>query len=203
MRGIISILLILSVFSYALDYEKIKDAYYRSYQYEKVGDFENAVKSIMIVYKEYPEGYTVNLRLGWLYYLNKNYANSIYHYEKALKVIPSSVEAKLGYTLPLLAQGKYTDVEKICYQILNTDFYNYYGNLRLSFVLRMQKKYDMAVKVINKMLSLYPTDINFLTELALVRFYQGDKKQAEYLFKDILILDPENVTAKEYLKKLR
>jgi len=198
MRGIISILLILSVFSYALDYEKIKDAYYRSYQYEKVGDFENAVKSIMIVYKEYPEGYTVNLRLGWLYYLNKNY-----HYEKALKVIPSSVEAKLGYTLPLLAQGKYTDVEKICYQILNTDFYNYYGNLRLSFVLRMQKKYDMAVKVINKMLSLYPTDINFLTELALVRFYQGDKKQAEYLFKDILILDPENVTAKEYLKKLR
>ncbi|WP_457622061.1 tetratricopeptide repeat protein [Persephonella sp.] len=203
MRLIILLLLLVNGLSFALDYEEIKNAYYRSYQYEKVGDFENAIKSIMTVYDEYPEGYTVNLRLGWLYYLNKNYANSIYHYERALKIVPSSIEAKLGYTLPLIAQGKYADVEKICYQILNTDFFNYYGNLRLSFVLRMQKKYDIASKVINKMLSLYPTDVNFLTELALVRYFQGDMKQAEYLFKDILILDPENVTAKEYLKKIK
>ncbi len=203
MRLFLLIFLFFYGISNALDYEKIKEAYYRSYQYEKVGDFENAIKSIMIVYKEYPEGYTLNLRLGWLYYLKKNYANSVYHYEKAIKVVPSSIEARLGYTLPLLAQGKFSDVEKVCYQIINTDFYNYYGNLRLSFVLRMQKKYDTAEKVINKMLSLYPTDVNFLLELALLRLDQGDEKQAEYIFRDILILDPENITAKEYLGKIK
>lgn len=197
------VLLFLFIFytAFGLSYDEIKDAYYRSYQYEKTGNYEDAIKSLMPVYKSYPEGYTINLRLGWLYYLNKKYANSIFHYEKAMKVAPYSIEAKLGYTLPLLAQGKYADVEKVCYQILNTDFYNYYGNLRLSFVLRMQKKYDIAEKVINKMLVIYPTDLNFLLELGLLKFFTGKKDEAKKILRDLLILDPENVTAKEYLEK--
>jgi len=189
--------------AFGLSYDEIKNAYYRSYQYEKSGNYEDAIKSLMPVYNKYPDGYTLNLRLGWLYYLNKKYANSIYHYEKAMKVAPYSIEAKLGYTLPLLAQSKYSDVEKVCYQILNTDFYNYYGNLRLSFVLRMQKKYDTAEKVIKKMLVVYPTDVNFLLELGLLRFYTGKKEEAKTIFNDVLILDPENITAKEYLQKLK
>ena len=197
------VLLFLFIFytAFGLSYDEIKDAYYRSYQYEKTGNYDDAIKSLMPVYKSYPEGYTINLRLGWLYYLDKKYANSIFHYEKAMKVAPYSIEAKLGYTLPLLAQGKYADVEKVCYQILNTDFYNYYGNLRLSFVLRMQKKYDIAEKVINKMLVIYPTDVNFLLELGLLRFFTGKKDDAKKILRDLLILDPENVTAKEYLEK--
>ena len=197
------VLLFLFIFytAFGLSYDEIKDAYYKSYQYEKTGNYEDAIKSLMPVYKSYPEGYTINLRLGWLYYLNKKYANSIFHYEKAMKSAPYSIEAKLGYTLPLLAQGKYADVEKVCYQILNTDFYNYYGNLRLSFVLRMQKKYDIAEKVINKMLVIYPTDLNFLLELGLLKFFTGKKDEAKKILRDLLILDPENVTAKEYLEK--
>ncbi|HHG74140.1 MAG TPA: hypothetical protein ENK22_03775 [Persephonella sp.] len=197
------VLLFLFIFytAFGLSYDEIKDAYYRSYQYEKTGNYEDAIKSLMPVYQSYPEGYTINLRLGWLYYLDKKYANSIFHYEKAMKVAPYSIEAKLGYTLPLLAQGKYADVERVCYQILNTDFYNYYGNLRLSFVLRMQKKYDIAEKVINKMLVIYPTDLNFLLELGLLKFFTGKKDEAKKILRDLLILDPENVTAKEYLEK--
>ncbi|WP_457623903.1 tetratricopeptide repeat protein [Persephonella sp.] len=206
MRKILLLLFIL-IFSNVLAEEKkdidIKGAYYRSYQYEKVGDYENAIKSLMVLYKKYPDGYTINLRLGWLYYLNKNYSNSIYHYEKAMKIVPSSIEAKLGLTLPLLAQGKYGDVEKICYQIISTDYFNYYGNLRLSIVLRLEKKLDTAVEVVNKMLSLYPTDVNFLTELGIIRYLQGEYGQAKYIFNDILILDPENVTAREYLQKIK
>ncbi|WP_457640121.1 tetratricopeptide repeat protein [Persephonella sp.] len=198
-----SFLAVLLVFfsSFALDYEEIKKSYYRSYQYEKTGDYENAVKALSFVYNEYPDSYTVNLRLGWLYYLMKKYANSVFHYEKAIKAAPYSVEAKLGLTLPLLAQQKFSDVEKVCYQILKTDYYSYYGNLRLSYVLRAQKKFKEAKSVDIKMLTLYPTDVNFLLELALSEFYMGNKKDAQKLFKDILILDPENPTAKEYLKK--
>jgi len=70
--------------AFGLSYDEIKNAYYRSYQYEKSGNYEDAIKSLMPVYNKYPDGYTLNLRLGWLYYLNKKYANSIYHYEKAM-----------------------------------------------------------------------------------------------------------------------
>ncbi len=188
---------------FALSLEDIKNAYYKSYKYEVAGDYKDAIRSLMIIYNNYPNGYTVNLRLGWLYYLNKNYSNSIFHYKKAIKVVPYSVEAKLGLTLPLLAQGKYSSVEKLCYQILNQDFYNYYGNLKLVYVLRKQKKYDLAEKVINKMLYLYPTDTNFLLELGILKFEKREFNNAKRILNDVLILDPENLKAKHYLKLLK
>ncbi len=199
-RAVSFLFFVLFSFSFSMDYEKIKEAYHRSYQYEKMENYDDAIKVLLPVYKEYPDGYTINLRLGWLYYIAGKYANSIFHYEKAIKAIPYSLEAKLGYTLPLLAKKEFSRVEKVCYQILYTDYYNYYGNLRLSYSLRMQKKYDIALRVVNKMLYLYPTDINFLLELAILKKETGKDKEAEKIFKDILILDPENVVAKEFLK---
>ncbi|RUM58008.1 MAG: hypothetical protein DSY60_03115 [Persephonella sp.] len=188
---------------FALSLEDIRRAYYMSYRYEMAGDYRDAIRSLMVVFKSYPNGYTVNLRLGWLYYLSKKYSNSIFHYKKAIKVIPYSVEAKLGLTLPLLAQGKYSSVERLCYQILNQDFYNYYGNLRLVYVLRKQKKYDLAEKIINKMLYLYPTDTNFLLELGILKFEKREFNNAKRILNDVLILDPENLKAKLYLERIK
>jgi tetratricopeptide (TPR) repeat protein len=65
----------------------------------------------------------------------------------------------------------------------------------------MEKKYDQAEQILNKMLAVYPTDITFLTELALVKYNQGDKEKAGNLMWDVLTLDPENETAKNYFKK--
>lgn len=201
MKKIILLSLFICTALFALTDQEIRDAYYKSYNYEKMANYTDAVKAILTVYNEYPEGYTVNLRLGWLYYLNQNYANSLERYEKAIKISPYSIEAKLGHLLPLLAQERYGDVEKEAFQILNVDYYNYYGNMRLVFALRMQQKLDMAEKIALKMLAIYPIDISFLTEYGLIKFAQGEKDTAVKLFYDILILDPENVTAKQFLSK--
>ena len=189
--------------AYSMTYEEIKKAYRSSFTYEKSGNYEEAIKALMPVYKNYPNGYTVNLRLGWLYYLLGKYANSIYHYERALKIVPSSLEAMLGLSLPYMAQGRWQDVESLMYRLLKIDYYNYYGNLRLSIALRKLKKFSVSEAVARKMLSIYPTDVNFLNELAISLYHQGKKRYAESLFKDILILDPENVTAKEYMELLK
>lgn len=197
------LLFMINMFSFGLTNEEIKKAYYNSYNYEKMQDYNDAIKALMPVYNAYPNGYTVNLRLGWLYYLKGNYKNSLYHYKKAIKILPYSVEARLGYTLPLLAQEKYKDVVDTCYQILKIDFYNYYGNLRLSFSLKKLKDYANAQKVVQKMLSLYPTDINFLVELGTIYFEIKDFKSAKQVFNDVLILDPVNSTAKIYMDKIK
>jgi len=201
MKKIILLSLFICTALFALTDQEIRDAYYKSYNYEKMANYTDAIKAILTVYNEYPEGYTVNLRLGWLYYLNQNYANSLERYEKAIKISPYSIEAKLGHLLPLLAQERYGDVEKEAFQILNVDYYNYYGNMRLVFALRMQQKLDMAEKIALKMLAIYPIDISFLTEYGLIKFARGEKDTAVKLFYDILILDPENVTAKQFLSK--
>lgn len=183
-----------------LSHKVIRDAYYKSYNYEKLQDYENAIKALNVVYTHYPNGYTVNLRMGWLYYLNKNYANALRHYQNAIKTAPASLEAKNGYLLPLLAQQKFDEVEQTAYQIIAIDHYNYYGNLRLAYALRMTNKLEQAEIINTKMLTAYPTDVSFLSELALVKIAQGDKEAADKLFKDIIILDPENVTAKSYIQ---
>ncbi len=187
--------------AFALTEKEIQEAYYKSYNYEQIQDYENAIKVLSLILKKYPDGYTANLRLGWLYYLNKNYANCIHHYKNAMKTAPYSVEAKFGYTLPLMAQGKYEEVESITSKILNNDYYNFYANLRFAYALRMQKKFELAEKVTNKMLALYPTDISFLTELAEIKDARGKKESAAATFRDILILDPENTKANGYLRK--
>ena len=175
--------------------QEIKAAYYKSYKTEKGGDFKHAIADLEPVYQAYPTGYTINLRIGWLHYLDGKHANAKYHYENAIKVAPSSVDAKLGYTLPLLAQQDWAKVEAVCYQIVKVDYYDYYANLRLAFALRMQGKLDLAKEVSYKMLAIHPSDTLYLTELALDLEAVGDKKSSSAIYLDILTMDPYNATA--------
>lgn len=186
---------------YGMTDKEIQEAYSKSYKYEKTDNYQDAIKSLLPVAREYPDTYTVNLRLGWLYYLNKKYANSLENYTRAIKAMPASLEAKLGYILPLLAQERYQKAEEEAFKIIKTDHYNYYGNLRFAYALRMQKKYDEAEKITLKMLALYPVDVLYLTEYALTMHGKDDTKTAVNTFYSILILDPENVTAKGFLRK--
>jgi tetratricopeptide (TPR) repeat protein len=199
-KTILMIVLATCLRSDALSDKAIREAYYKSYNYEKMEDYTDAIKTLIPVLKDYPDTYTVNLRLGWLYYLNKKYANSLESYGKAAKITPTSLGAKLGRLLPLLAQQRFQVAEAAAFKILQVDHYNYYGNLRLAYALRMQRKYDMAETINLKMLALYPVDVLFLTEYALAKHGQGDINTAVTTFHNILILDPENVTAKGYLK---
>jgi tetratricopeptide (TPR) repeat protein len=182
---------------FALD---IKKAYYESYNYEKMGDYKDAIKVLIPVYNKYPNGYTLNLRLGWLFYLSKKYQNALDHYKKASLMAPYSIEAKLGIMRTYLAAGDYDNALKVGDVVLKIDYYNYYGNYYEIVALIAKKQYDTALKLTDKMLSLYPTSVLFLVELGKI-YYIKDKTKAKQIFEDVLILDPNNVIAKEYLNK--
>ncbi|HEC85572.1 MAG: hypothetical protein DRR19_17405 [Candidatus Parabeggiatoa sp. nov. 1] len=202
MRRLFALLLLLLGTSVLADENAwIQEAYHKAAIHEQIENYSNAIKSILPVLRAYPSGYTVNLRLGWFYYLMGHYANSIAHYNVAIKMAPSAIEPKIGLLLPQLAQERYSEVEQTAYKILKSDFYSYYGNLRLSVALRKLKKTELALKVVNKMLILYPTDVTFLVEMGLLYQQSGEKEKAKAVFKNVIILDAENVTAKTYLDK--
>lgn len=177
----------------------IAGSYLRSFEYERAEAYQDAIRALAPVYEAYPNGYTVNLRMGWLFYLNGNFNNSAAHYEVARSAAPFALEPKLGQLLPLLAQGRWSEAETVAYEVVSVDHYNYYGNMRLILALRMQEKYEPAYQIALKMATAYPTDLTFLAELALLTDARGDKEEAVRLFTDLLILDPENATAREYL----
>jgi tetratricopeptide (TPR) repeat protein len=177
----------------------IAGSYSRSYEFERQERYQDAIRALAPVYQAYPNAYTINLRMGWLFYLNGNYSNALSHYDVAIAAAPAALEPRLGRLLPLLAQARWADAETLAYQVVSMDHYNYYGNLRLIIALRMQKKLDAAYQVALKMVRAYPTDVLHLVELALVEDARGEAAEARRLFGEILILDPQNQTARQYL----
>ncbi len=184
----------------ALTNKKVAEAYRKSNTYEKMEKNTDAIKALLPVYKQNPDDYTVNVRLGWLYYLSEKYKNSLFHYEKAVRLSPGSLEAKLGKILPFLAQQKYSEAAQEAFKVVSIDRHNYYGNLRFLYALRMQNKSEAAEKIARKMLTIYPSDVSFLVEYGLLLQSIGAKKKAGYIFRQVLIFDPENVSAKEFIK---
>ncbi len=182
--------------------EQISQAYYKSYNYEKAGNYEDAIKALQLVYQKYAKAYGVNNRLGYLYRLNAQYKNAEVHYKQAMAALPDALTPKLGLMYVYLLAKNYAEVTKLGYQVLSTDFYNYYGNLRLAYVLRQTDEYEMAEKILVKMLIRYPSDTLFLTELGLLKNKQGETARTKAIMQEVLILDPENVDAKSVLLAL-
>ncbi len=187
----------LAIALFALD---VKKSYLDSYNYEKIGDYKDAIRVLIPLYNKYPNGYTINLRLGWLFYLNKNYENSIKHYQKASLILPYSIEPKLGLMRVYLIIEKYNKILNIGDVILKVDYYNYYANYYIIEALIQKKEYKTALKITNKMLALYPTSVLFLVELGKI-YNVLDKIKANKIFNNVLILDPNNIIAKKYLNK--
>jgi len=198
MRFIFLIVMSLSLYANA---DFIKQAYYDSYNYEKMQNYPDAIKALSVVYEKYPQAYTPNFRLAWLFYLNKNYANAIEHYQKAITLVPTSAEAKLGLIQVYQAMGKHDDAKRLIYDILQNDLYNYFANSYLVASLNALAEYDQSLKVIYKMLAYYPTDVYFLSKLAQVYVNQKKESLAQGVYKDILILDPANTQATSYLNR--
>ena len=194
---LLTLLLTLSLLQ-SSDFQDIKLAYFKSYDYEQMGRYGEAIKVLTPLINKYPKGYTLNLRFGWLFYLNKNYNDSIQFYKKASLLSPYALDPRLGLTRDYLDTYAFKKAEVVAYEILKIDYYNYYANVYAIQSLIAQKKYDVATKITNKMLALYPTDVSFLELLAVI-YKNTNNKLLNKLYGDILILDPNNILARSNL----
>ncbi len=201
MKKLISMILMILFFLalFSADKLDIQGAYKKSYDYEIMQKYDKAIKALSEVYNAYPKTYTVNYRLGWLYYLNKNYSNALEHLNAALKVFPSSIEVMNTIDLVYAATQDWEKLESNATKIINIDYYNIYANYWYSYALKKQNKLDLAMKVDYKMLTVYPASETFLTELAENMYLSGNIKAAEENFRNVLILNSLNETAKYYL----
>jgi tetratricopeptide (TPR) repeat protein len=182
--------------------EAIKSCYHQSYRHESQNRYVDAIADLKPVYLNYPNTYTVNYRLGWLYYLNKNFANAIVHLNKATAILPQSTETITILIYIYQIQYNWDQVEILSVQLLKQDYYSIEGNYWYAVALKMQGKYDLAIKISKKMLALQPTSKKFLQELGEVLFLNEYVEESQALFTNLIILYPQNQTAQYYLKKI-
>lgn len=199
MKYFLILILSISLSHASEEFKDIKAQYFKSYDYEQMGKYTEAIKVLTPLYNKYPKGYTLNLRFGWLFYLNKNYNDSIKYYQNASLINPYALDPRLGLIQVYLDTYSYKKAEMVSYELLKIDFYNYYANLYVTKALIAQKKYDIARENINKMLALYPTDISYLEQLAIV-YKLTNNQYLQKLYEDILILDPNNILVRSNFK---
>jgi tetratricopeptide (TPR) repeat protein len=199
MQKVIIFLLVSISIIFASSDEYIKEQYLKSYNYEQMQRYNEAIKVLAPLYKQYPKTYILNLRIGWLYYLNKNYNSAIYYYEKASKINEYSLDSRLGLIRIYLDTYSFHKAEFGAYQLLKIDYYNYYANLYAVKALIAQKKYSIATNMVKKMLSLYPTDIPYLEQLTII-YRITNNPYLKKLYQDIIILDPNNVLVRSAIK---
>ena len=82
------------------------EAFGRSYEYENGGRYGRAIEVLEPLLAEYPQDSQLALRLGWLYYQNKNYGDAEEQYGRALTLSPESVDSWLGRGWSRFYQGK-------------------------------------------------------------------------------------------------
>ena len=184
-----------------MNQDAITKAYGESFRYEAVGKYTEAIRALSEVYETYPKTYTVNYRIGWLYYSNHNYADAIASLDRALIACPSSVEALGVENLVHAARSDWASVEALSLKIIKIDYYNFYGNYWYAVSLRTQGKNDIAIAVDRKMLTIMPSSVAFLAELGLSLYLTGEKIESHSVFQSVMVLDPNNETARAYLKK--
>ncbi len=183
--------------------ESIPQIYQQSYEEEAKGNYQEAILVLMQANRSGDNSYLYHLRLGWLQYLVTKYTDSVNSYRKAVILNKNSIEAKLGLMLPLMAQGKWSDAEKVAKEILSLDPLSYLGNSRMAYIYYNLKQYMDAEASYRKVLSYYPGDIEMQAGLAWSLLKQDKKEAADKAFGEILRYVPNHVSANAGVKMVK
>ena len=179
----------------------LESAFVKSYQLETVGKYSEAANSLIEVYET--KSYEMNLRLGYLKYMEKAYTESQKFYSRAISTMPFSIEAKLGIVYPLSALNDWNKVTATYKEILAIDPQNSTVNYRMGLISYNGKDYNTAYSYLEKVVNLYPFSYDGLILFAWTNLNLAKYKEAKLLFERVLLLSPSDASAKEGLSLIK
>jgi len=198
---LIFMVFLFSANSYAQNEKALQEAFSSSYTYEYAGDYTKAIDVIKKLYSD--KSYDINIRLAWLSYMNGLFTESQSYYQKAITLMPLSIEAKLGYVYPASALGNWDQVSTQYKEILKIDPKNTTANYRLGLIYYGKKEYSTAYKYFETVVNLYPFDYNNTLYFAWTNYFMGKTREAKVLFNKVLLIQPNDASALEGLSLIK
>jgi len=190
-------LLIVSTSAFSQNEKAVQEAFGTSYTNEYAGAYTKAVDVMKKVYDE--KSYEINLRLGWLTYMSGLFTESQGYYQKAIALMPMSIEAKLGYINPTASLGNWDQVIGQYKKILEIDPQNSTANYRMGLIYYGKNDFAVANKYFEKVVNLYPFDYSSSLYFAWTNFKLGKTREAKVLFNKVLMMQPKDSSALEGL----
>ena len=194
---LLAVFLLSVLVSNSQDYTKLIAAFSDSYAKEKAEKYGEAATVMKGYYDE--KSYEINLRLGWLTYLQGQFAESISYYSKAIELMPYAIEPRFGLALPASAMGNWNLVLVQYNKILAIDPNNTVTLYRMGLISYDKKDYKQAYQYFEKVSNLYPFDYQSLLMLAWTNLKLGKTREAKILFNKVLLYSPHDASAKEGL----
>lgn len=177
----------------------LSEAFRTSYAAEAKADYADAIAALR---EGYANLYEQNLRLGWLYFLAKNYTQSVAYYQKATEQRPYAIEPKFGLIKPLNALGQVERMLGLYTAILQIDAQNTQANYWTGVIYLNRKQYSQAAKYFERVVNLYPFDYDTNLSLAFTYLNLGKKAEARALYNKVLLIRPGDANALAGLKRL-
>lgn len=177
----------------------LQKAFRSSYTDEYNKNYAAAISDIMPYYSD--NSYEVNIRLGWLNYLNKNYNASQAYYAKSVSLKPNSIEAKFGYVKPLSYLQNWAKVLEQYDAIIKLDPQNTQANYWAGVIHYNRKQYDEAISCFRVVVTLYPFDYDGNHMLAWSMLMAGKKAEAKPFFEKALIIKPSDASSTDGLAR--
>lgn len=181
--------------------KSLLEAFVASYKAETSGEYTRAIEILRKEYKE--DSYELNLRLGWLTYNNGSFNESAAYYNKAIQLMPYSIEARLGFALPASAMGNWEHVITRYQEILKIDPSHAVTNYRMGLIYYYREDYQTAYKYFERIANMYPFDYDSIHMFAWVNLRLGKSREARALFSRALLIRPGDASVLEGLEKLK
>ncbi|RYE29259.1 MAG: tetratricopeptide repeat protein [Sphingobacteriaceae bacterium] len=179
----------------------LQKAFKNSYADEYKKNYTAAISDIFPFYAE--GSYELNIRLGWLNYLNKNYTASQNYYLKAVNLRPNAIEARFGYIKPLSFLESWNKVLEQYTIILKTDPQNTQANYWAGIIYYNRKQFPAAAKCFEKVVALYPFDYDGNQMLGWSLLMDGKKAEARASFLRALLIKPDDQSVTDGLGRTK
>lgn len=171
-----------------------------SYALEAEGKHAQAAAVLEPLLREQPNHEFALMRRAWLNYQQGRMNESLRDYNQVLFVNSSSLEARLGLTLPLLAQQRWSEAAQEARKVLALSAWDYTAHLRLLLAEEGEKRWDEMARHASSLVARYPSDAGFLVYLARAEAWRGNAKAAKASYALVLERSPNHAEALNYLK---
>jgi tetratricopeptide (TPR) repeat protein len=175
--------------------------WHESYALESAGKYAQAAASMEAILLAAPDHEFALMRRAWLNYLQGSYNAALRDYNQVLTLNPKSLEARLGLTLPLLAQQRWREAALEANKVIALSAWDYTAHVRLMVCEDGEHKWEELSRHASELAARYPSDATVLVYLARAEAWKGNVKNARFAYAKVLERMPSHAEAAAYLKK--
>lgn len=163
-------------------------------------NYNEALHQVTDYYREGGDMFLSLLRSGWLYYLDKNYGKAQEQYSLASRMQPMAINPLLGLLNIAQARNDVSGIRLAAGSLLHVDPINYRAQMALAYVDFHEKHYQQALSGYQRVLYVYPDDLEATSGAAWSSYYLGLKDEAAAGFRKLLSVDADYTYAAKGLE---